>query len=404
MITEKEQLFFIKILSDHIHGRPTIDIPDQLDWVKLAQYASSQSLTGIFYVQTQGYMAKRSELRSLFGSLHSGFMRNVFVQVNFQEDMKVLDRQFTENHISYVPMKGEVLKHYYPMPDLRSMGDIDMVIHEEDRKKADDIMMGRGFQRGEADFAVWAYYKGSVHYEIHTHALYEKLLSQFDYQAYFDRIWDYSSPVNADSSRYQIGDSFHFLYLVTHTAKHIINNGMGFRAFLDMVFFGKKAQIDWDWVEKELKVLGLYEFTKICFALCEHWFNVEMPLKTEPLSEEFVDEATAKVFADGIFGLENEENEEAHSAKLMQQTGQTYWKSAFLFIWRKLFPAYKDMRLIPGYTYVDGKPWLMPWAWLSRGFYYLTHQFMRSKDLLSQPLLERKAIVERQKKLAKWGL
>ena len=46
-----------------------------------------------------------------------------------------------------VLMKGSVVQESYPVPALRSMGDIDIIIHTEDREKTDAVMQAEGYSR-----------------------------------------------------------------------------------------------------------------------------------------------------------------------------------------------------------------------------------------------------------------
>ena len=49
-----EQAFFVQALAAYIQGKPDIRVPggwESLDWPQLLQYARTQNLAGIFYVQ-----------------------------------------------------------------------------------------------------------------------------------------------------------------------------------------------------------------------------------------------------------------------------------------------------------------------------------------------------------------
>ena len=162
--------------------------------------------------------------------------------------------------------------------------------------------------------------------------------------------------------------------------------------------------LDWAFLEAELERLKLLEFTRTCFALCRRWFGVDMPLGSGPLEKAFFEEATDKVFRDGTFGLHNEQNEAAHSAKELSRAEAPYWQTALALTWRKLFPPYRDMQLVPWYHFVDGRPWLLPAAWVYRWFYTARHKFSQSKALLAEPFAKRSVIEERKQLIDRWGL
>src|SRR5699024_5774281 len=109
-------------------------------------------------------------------------------------------------------------------------------------------------------------------------------------------------------------------------------------------------------------------------------------------------------FNDGLFGLENEQNEAAHFAKEIKRSRTPYWLTAVRLTVYRLFPPYRDMQLIPWYRFVDGRRWLLPAAWIYRWFYTATHKFKWSKKLLAEPYSKRKIIEKREKMISGWGL
>lgn len=84
-------------------------------------------------------------------------------------------RAFTEQgEIRILPMKGWIMKGFYPRPEYRQMGDLDFLIDRENRKKARDIMCGMGYRfvKNECDDTVDVYKKEPWMYvEIHNHMI-----------------------------------------------------------------------------------------------------------------------------------------------------------------------------------------------------------------------------------------
>ncbi len=394
-----EQAYFIQLLRDFVHQSPSLEPPDSLNWDLITQYAADQDLNGIVYFQCRDRKSIDAKVRE---KLHRGFLSDAYRAVNGEAAMAELTSRFDETGIDYLPFKGEVLRQYYLVPELRTMGDRDILIHPEDRKASDRIMTELGYSKFVDNHAVWTYQRPALMFEIHDVMFYEHLANSVDYRSYFNRVWDSALP--SDGHRFLPEPELHFLYLMTHTAKHVINHGMGFRAFLDMVFFcrGENA-LDWTSLREKLEELSLYDFTLRCFSLCEAWFNVKMPLSGEAPSAEFLSEATEKIFHDGIFGLENEDNAAAHSAKEIARDDMPYGLAAIRLIFRSLFPSYEDMQLIPWYAWVDGKPWLLPAAWIYRWFYVLCKKRDVGKTKLREPF-ERQHIEKRQFMLKRWGL
>lgn len=400
-----EQRFFIQILADHVHGRPSSPESDAMDWEKIAAYADEQALLGMVYIQTRDYFKERPDTApEIAARLHKGFLSDVYLYANRDAELAEFARQCAD--VPFVLMKGSVVRDYYPAPALRSMGDVDIIIHTEDRQKTDEILLAGGYRKMVDNHAVWTYDKDYIEFEIHDHMFYEYLANDVDYRGYFDRVWEHVRLLDGTGNLYVPEENFHFLFLMTHLAKHITNNGMGFRAFLDLVFMIQKAgnRLDWQWIRQELEKLKLLAFTKTCFAFCQRWFDAEMPVESAALDGDFYAEVTAKMFNDGIFGLENRQNLAAHSAKEIKRSKNSYWLTAIRLTLHRVFPSYRDMQLVPWYRFVDGRPWLLPAAWVYRWFYTAAHKFEHSKNLLLEPYNKREVIEKREKMISSWGL
>ena len=400
-----DQKFFIEILADFIHGKITMPDVSDLNWNKIVYYAETQALMGLVYYQTRDFFSQHPDLMSqTVARLHKGFLSDIYLYTNRNRELNELVRQCKD--IPMILMKGSVVQEYYPEPIFRSMGDIDIVVHAEDRNKIDAFLLSEGYTKMVNNHAVWNYNKNYIEFEIHEHMFYEYLANKVDYKGYFDQSWKHVRLANGEKNTYLPDDNFHFIFLITHLAKHITNNGMGFRAFLDLVFMTQKVgkNMDWNWIQKELEKLQLLQFTKICFTFCHRWFHVQMPLEYVMLDENFYEEVTVKMFHDGIFGLENQQNDGAHAAKEIKRSRNQYWFGAIKYTIRQLFPSYRDMQLAPWYSFLDGRPWLLPVAWVYRWFYTATHKFEHSKNLLIEPYKKRKMIEKREKLINSWGL
>ncbi len=398
-----EEQFFLQVLRDHVHGRDTAPPPDGLNWDRLARLAHSQQVSGIVYVQCRAWLRDSEAVRT---QLHEEFYSAVYYAVSRREDIRALETAFTAADIPFLLVKGAEVQSCYPVPQLRTMGDTDVLIHPRDRARADALLKAQGYTCTVECPAVWSYRRGPVKYEVHDHMIYEPVIGDVDYAAYFERAWEHVRPL-ADSSRVQLDESCHFLYLITHTAKHLVNKGYGFRPFLDLVFLCRSAgeRMDWTWIAQELRALRLERFAQVCAGLCERWFAVRLPMEKAEIRADFFRSATEKMLRDGIFGQENsEENQVAAVTKALRRAALPYPLFAARLTVQRLFPSYRDMREIPWYAFVDGRPWLLPAAWVYRFGYVLRHKSARGRAVLTQPLTEKKQMEQRGRALSEWGL
>lgn len=394
-----EQKVFLSLLRDYVQGTVDTCIPDTLNWTQLFSYAGEQSLLGICYAQLKIIHRKRKAIpEHVLEQFHQGFFQDIYKSMNQQALYQELCGHFDSAEIEFCPFKGYIVRTYWPVPELRTMGDIDILIHDSDRQASDTVMKNLGYKRLIDNHAVWTYYAEDIVFELHDHMFYETLTQNIDYRCYFDNAWSFLHS--------NLRESFHFLYIIAHLAKHTINKGMGFRAYLDLVFFCRSVgeRLDWDWISKELESLKLLSFTETCFAFCRKWFGFVPPIATGELEEDFFFAVTQKLFNDGTYGLENRQNTGSHAAKEIMYSGKSYWTGAILVALHRLFPSYKDMQLISWYAFLDGRPWLMPVAWAYRWWYCLVHKSRHGRELLLEPFSKRKMIERRKNLIRDWGL
>ncbi|MCI8618738.1 MAG: nucleotidyltransferase family protein [Oscillospiraceae bacterium] len=405
MMDSTHQLY-LTLLADHIWGRKTVVQPDLVDWVRLQYIIRIQSMSGIAYVQLRDALSGMPEHALFLSDLRNRFAAEVFYAVCRKEDFSALEAVLTAHQIAFLPVKGSVLSQYYPVWQLRTMGDVDFLIHTEDRARVDELMRDLGYTFFSDTEAVWSYDRDVNHYEIHDHIFYEPMANDFDYQGYFDGAWEYARSLPG-VTRFEVDESFHFLYLIAHTAKHILHKGSGFRPFVDMALMVQKVgeRMRWDWITSELERLRLLKFAETCSALCERWFGIGFPIQTGKLSEEFFECVTQKAFLDGVFGFQNPENAVASSTKGVHTVKKnSYYASALTMTVRHFFPSYQNMREIEWYSFLDGRPWLLPAAWIYRFYYCLRYKFAHSQKILKDPYVNRKQIEIRETFIDNWGL
>ena len=395
---------FLQCLSDFVHGKATLC--PATDWAALFDLAARHSVDGIIYHQCRGSMPQDTARKYL-----SRYLGDVVYSLKREEVTTGLIRLFEEAHIPSVFIKGASVREYYPVAPLRSMGDIDFVIKPEDRKKADSILKEKlGFDCFVDNHSVWTYWKDNLYIEIHDHLFYEQLANKTDYQKFFDQVWEHchnAKVFGVESADLLVPDEdFHFLYLVAHTAKHVLNNGAGFRAYLDLALMTKEceASLNWSRIAEELDDLKLLTFAKTCCSCCEKWFGVEMPLRLELLDKGLFEAITDKTFRDGVFGLENAENGPASAAKDIRRSSSPYFVAAVKRGFRRLFPPYRDLQLVPWYSWIDGKPWLLPAAWIYRFFYCGAKKLKHGVKYLIEPFSKKKDVLKRQDFMKEWGL
>lgn len=355
---ERESAYLLHLLGAYLREEKP-QVWEDVNWGKLVQLSRIHSVTGILGYMTMCWPICPEE--ALNASLRRACRNTIALFARRASLAEVLSGQLSRNGIDHIVMKGFVLRQYYPVPELRTFGDIDLVIRPEDREKSDELLRSLGYHP-ETDWEpVFSYRKEAEHYEIHTEIMEVNVSEKADYRAYFRDLWRYAE---ADGEhRYQFRPEFHVLYLLTHIAKHVTGSGAGIRMYLDVAAFVRRfgTALDWNWIREELEKLCFMDFANIVLLMVQEAFGVESPIPLEAAEPETMDAFLEFTMAGGIFGRVGQDSGTQSLKK--QSRGKETVSRVGTFA-RRLFPAAKTIE--SRYTYLQEKPWLLPAAWIHR--------------------------------------
>ncbi len=189
--------------------------------------------------------------------------------------------------IPYLPLKGSVLRRYYPEPWMRTSCDIDVLVRESDLDAAVSCISEQlGFTfvaRGAHD--VSALSAGGVHLELHFTLIESNVVGIAD-EPLAD-VWEQSRPVG-DTMLYEMPDELFYYYHVAHMAKHVVNGGCGVRPILDLWILRHRVAFDEARRASLLEHGGLLRFAQAAEALCEVWFGDEEHTELTSRLEQYI--------------------------------------------------------------------------------------------------------------------
>lgn len=348
------------------------------DWSKLIHLAGIHSVTGILGYTVMNYPDESNA--QVAGFMRKQCLQSIAVLSQRSGKMKNLIQLMNEQEIDHLIFKGYVLKDYYPIPELRTYGDIDLLIRLEDRQKSDALMMREGFARKTDWEPVYSYFRQAEYYEIHTDVMEVDVSDKADYKGYFQHIWEHAHQVDAHT--YELSPEYHFLYLLTHIAKHISGSGAGIRMYMDIAVFIQHFDdsIDWKYIREELDKLKFREFANTVLMVVEKYFAVKSPIPLKEISEQVIEDFMKYTLEGGVFGHVKRDNGMI-SLKQEQRDSQEVSRASTLI--HRLFP--KASSLERRYTYLQNRHWLLPFAWL--------HRIVRTKSKWKAHMREAQSIL-----------
>ena len=391
---DKEGKYFISILSDHISQKKTEPQSD-IDWKKIYKLAHNHQVGGIVYRQCKSFLP--DDINACFFEQYAVAL---YSYANYSNEINILKDTFLEQNVEMFTVKGLDIAQYYPFPALRTMGDIDIVVHTDKRTKADEILHQLQYTaHSRREDIEWMYRKQGMIIELHDHLVYKQVINKNEIEGFFNNCWIYVERGKMDAS-------FHFLYLFAHLRKHLMNSGIGFRQFMDIAIMSKnETALNWEWIEKKLIELNLKDFSSMCFGFIQKWFDITIPIAVKKeIEDEFYKDVTNQILDNGVFGfdnLENTTNAAVNAARKNKVSCIGMLKSALWYV----FPSYQALSDMKYYPYLAGKPFLLPVAWIHRFFRGICiWNFTRAKRRMKLKFASSETIKKRDEYLKKWGL
>lgn len=351
------QNFFIKCTRAFFEGEKTT-VPSDVSLDELYKISKAQNLASVvFSVIKDDENAKQSKAyKMLEDCFYDSIARYDFQSAIINEIRSLLKSE----KIRHVFFKGAVIKEYYPVPELRSMGDIDVLIGESDRDRVKALLMANGFELINSNGPVYDYKKDGALIEVHTKIVSGKVGS-VNAEKYFSNAMQYAK---FDEYCGVLEDEYHFCYLLTHIAHHFWFYGAGVKMILDLAVFQRSKSLDFSKVFGYLDELGLEDFSKVLLTLCYKWFGVGEDYYSDvSQTEEFL-------LSFGAFGNAGRNKAAVVRRKALEE-GK---KSGFSAKLSLLFPSYKKIKDIPYMRFVQGRPYLLVLGWIYRIYYNLRYR------------------------------
>lgn len=183
---------------------------------------------------------------------------------------KILDA-FHAQEIPTLELQGTKVKCYYPSPDLRMMGDIDIIIEDKHIHKAEEILKSLGYDTvNQGDFEVDGR-NGDIAVEIHT----DFFTDSVSYHEIISNPFE-NAVVHEDFTA-TVPDTVFWTYHLLHCLKHYRGKGIGLRRILDLCILEPemKKSVDIEYVNKIMDENGLTENINDLFAIAGYLFNNE---------------------------------------------------------------------------------------------------------------------------------
>ena len=339
----------ITLLRSAVTGK-ALPLPEDFDLQKVVPFARRHQMVPLIY-EGAVLCGVESPLMSKF---FAGYCKAIQIH---EGQMSLLGRileAFEEAGVDYMPLKGCKMKALYPKPELRIMGDADVLIRLEQYDRIVPILEQLGLtQIDDTDHElVWE--NQSLNLELH-----KRLIPSYnkDFFAYFGDGWQLAKQNNGHCFRMKPEDEW--IYELTHFAKHFRDGGIGCRHVVDLWMYQRaNPKLDEAYLEQELQKLQLWDFHRNICALIRYWFE-------DGQADEITEIIGQYILASGSWGAI--ENRVRSLTVRDAQHAAPGVSGKLVYILKKLFPPCNVLK--KKYTVLQKAPWLLPVIWLVRPFY-----------------------------------
>lgn len=352
---EKEYSLLTEICRHGIFAEE-FTVPVDTEWKLLFKLAKAHNLTALFHCAFTKVKNRAYVPTEFLKALENSFLDIVFLSQRQEQCAGEARKLLSENKIKSIAFKGVVLKRLYPVPESRAMGDTDIIISPDDRSTVKKLLTQNGFTCTAENGPVYCYEKYGALLEVHT-----VLINDYPTES-FSKPFEFA---HFNGCCGEFDDDFHFAYLIAHTAHHFKFYGAGIKLVADLAVMLASKSIDINKVFEYLAEARLDDFARVLLSVCFEWFGKGQSYTTNTLkTKEFL-------LKNGVFGNANE-NKGVTVARRELENGKSY--SPFMMKLRLAFPSYNRLKSIDYIKFIDGRPWLTPYAWVYRFVYNIKNK------------------------------
>ena len=189
------------------------------------------------------------------------------IQYEFEQICDTLEKA----KIPFIPLKGSIIRSFYPEPWMRTSCDIDILVDKSNLEQVKECLvcdLEYQVENVESSHDISLYAPSGVHLELH-HSLVEEGRAQSSSDILYG-VWE--NVVESHSYQKEMLDEIFYFYHVAHMAKHFEIGGCGVRPFLDSYLLLHHAQYRTEACYRLLQQGRLLTFAKAVEETSNVWF------------------------------------------------------------------------------------------------------------------------------------
>lgn len=347
--------YLLELLRSALNNTTSKEKPEDVSWNAVYALAHKHSVTALAFFAIQ--KLKNPPEQELFQIWQTQNSKILVKGANQENELALLSDCFEKNAIAYMPLKGSVIRDLFPLPYLREMSDLDILIPAEKLQQACELCEAMGYQtNSKVEHHVELRRLPYMNIELHMGLI----ASSYAYFEYYKDPWAKAYLQN-NNYRYAMRNEDLYLYFLTHAAKHYINSGTGIRSVIDIYVFNRayRRSMDTQYIAQELKKLNLERFARQMEQLAQYWFA-----ENRTKASDDVKEMQSYVLSSATYGTKS--NRDANQIRRYMQKGKSENGAKTAMYLHMAFLPCDEMQLM--FPILKKAPVLLPFCWIARWF------------------------------------
>ena len=304
---------FLSLLRSALWGVPAQIPAGFSDWKSVAVLARSQSVLGLVGEELMSCNVPK-ELKAKVRTL---VMRTVMTHAKLNSVLSEVVDALDKGGVPSVLLKGQGIAAYYPKPELRQCGDIDLYVGVEAYARSYEVLKQTGASMEDAKaLEVGKHYHaayGQIEVEVHRYT------EVYPFRKYND-VYQKASDAGMTEGLVPMSfggvtvatpeDTFNAFFIFSHLFHHFLTSGIGLRQFCDwmMLLSARKEEIDHERLAKILTDMDMMKpWQAFGCVLVEH---LGLPASDfpfyDPAENLRVEKILSRVLSEGNFGQERD--------------------------------------------------------------------------------------------------
>lgn len=332
--------YFIDILSSHLNNSQA-PVMDGVDWNMIYELSNLHNVTGMVALQIKKMPQQfrpDKEILSKFNQALGYTIQNYELKIS---GYNVLVKTLSDNEIPHLVLKGAAIRDLFPVKEVRTSGDTDIVTLDLDA--CTDLLVEQGFCVNQKDMVQHELTYNEQIYEVKNYIDHVMNKSECVFSSLFDKNECYTE----NGYTYFLKPEYHMAYIIAHLFAHIKSNGAGVRQLMDIDVLFRSCEIDLDKVLLICKEIKCFNAANCLIALTKEFFNTPIKFDYKIDSETYI-LLTDTILNGGVFGYGNGDKGTQRLVNTMKRTNSNSLLSSikallsvFVVDKEKLYNVYK---------------------------------------------------------------